>query len=100
EAVQRELLTPLGLRSLSPSDPSYRPRYEGGVVERDSAYHQGTVWPWLIGPYISAYVKVHKRSEKARRQMSLLLKDSEEHLGQSALGHVSEIADAAPPHDS
>ena len=74
EVVQRELLTPLGLRSLSPSDPNYRPRYEGGVVERDSAYHQGTVWPWLMGPYISAYVKVHKRSKEVRRQAELLLK--------------------------
>ena len=50
DVVERELLTPLGLRSLSPNDPAYRPRYEGGVWSRDSAYHQGAVWPWLIGP--------------------------------------------------
>jgi predicted glycogen debranching enzyme len=99
EVVQRELLTPLGLRSLSPSDPSYRPRYEGGVVERDSAYHQGTVWPWLIGPYISAYVKVHKRSKEARRQAELLLKPFEEHLRMAALGQISEIADADSPYE-
>ena len=99
EVVQRELLTPLGLRSLSPSDPSYRPRYEGGVVERDSAYHQGTVWPWLIGPYISAYVKVHKRSKEARRQAELLLKAFDEHLRTAALGQISEIADADSPYE-
>ena len=99
DLVQRELLTPLGLRSLSPGDPGYRPRYEGGVFERDSAYHQGTVWPWLIGPYISAYVKVHKRSKEARRQAGLLLKPFEEHLRMAALGQISEIADADSPNE-
>jgi predicted glycogen debranching enzyme len=99
EVVQRELLTPLGLRSLSPGDPSYRPRYEGGVVERDSAYHQGTVWPWLIGPYISAFVKVHRRSPEARRQAELLLKAFSEHLSTAALGQISEIADANAPYE-
>jgi predicted glycogen debranching enzyme len=99
EIVQRELLTPLGLRSLSAGDPSYRPRYEGGVVERDSAYHQGTVWPWLIGPYISAYLKVHKRSKDARRQAELLLKAFDEHLRTAALGQISEIGDADAPHE-
>jgi predicted glycogen debranching enzyme len=99
EVVQRELLTPLGLRSLAPSDPSYRARYEGGVVGRDSAYHQGTVWPWLIGPYITAYVKVHKRSKEARRLAGLLLKPFEEHLRMAALGQISEIADADSPHE-
>jgi predicted glycogen debranching enzyme len=99
EVVQRELLTPLGLRSLSPRDASYRPRYKGGVVERDSAYHQGTVWPWLIGPYISAYVKIHKRSKEARRQAGLLLRPFEEHLRVAALGQISEIADADSPYE-
>ena len=99
EVVQRELLTPLGLRSLSPRHPSYRPRYEGGVVERDSAYHQGTVWPWLIGPYISAYVKVHKRSRESRREAGLLLKTFEEHFSVAALGQISEIADADSPYE-
>jgi predicted glycogen debranching enzyme len=99
ELVERELLTPLGLRSLSPSDPSYRPHYEGGVVERDSAYHQGTVWPWLIGPYISAYVRVHKRSKEARRQAELLLQAFDSHLKTAALGQISEIADADSPYE-
>src|SRR2546426_7607298 len=55
--VERELLTPRGLRTLSPHDPQYRGRYEGNPLSRDGAYHQGTVWPWLMGPYITAYVK-------------------------------------------
>ena len=68
EAVQRELLTSAGLRSLSPRDPQYCGKYEGGVWERDSAYHQGTVWPWLIEPFITAYVKSYGRSKQAREQ--------------------------------
>ena len=59
EKVQEHLLTPYGLRSLAPSDPQYRGRYTGGPVERDGAYHQGTVWPWLMGPFITAYIKVN-----------------------------------------
>ena len=98
DAVQRELLTPLGLRSLSPNDAHYRPRYEGGVWERDSAYHQGTVWPWLMGPFISAYVKVHGRSEEARSQAEIWFRAFDEHLRTACLGQVSEIADAESPH--
>ena len=63
EKVREHLLTPYGLRSLAPSDPQYRGRYMGGPVERDGAYHQGTVWPWLIGPFITAYVKVNGDSD-------------------------------------
>ena len=58
DVVERHLLTPYGLRSLAPSHPDYRGRYEGDPYSRDSAYHQGTVWPWLIGPFITAYIKV------------------------------------------
>ena len=98
EVVEQELLTPLGLRSLSPRDPDYRAHYEGGVRERDSAYHQGTVWPWLMGPFISAYVKVHERSEAAKAQAASWLRPFEEHLMAARLGQISEIADAEPPH--
>jgi predicted glycogen debranching enzyme len=98
DVLERELLTPLGLRSLSPRDPQYRARYEGGVWERDSAYHQGTVWPWLMGPFITAYVKVHGRSERARSQARRWLEGFEEHLRTAGLGQVSEIADAEAPH--
>ena len=97
--VERELLTPMGLRSLSPRDPAYRPRYEGGVRERDSAYHQGTVWPWLIGPFVDAWLNVNgdgaaHRAEARRRFLVPLL----EHLRVAGLGHVSEIADGDAPH--
>ena len=100
EVVERELLTPLGLRSLSSRDPNYRPRYEGGVRERDSAYHQGTVWPWLMGPFISAYVEVHGRTREARQKAELWLKPFAEHLETAGLGQMSEIADAEPPHEA
>ena len=100
EVVERDLLTPLGLRSLSPRDPNYRPRYEGGVRERDSAYHQGTVWPWLMGPFISAYVEVHGRTREARQKAELWLKPFAERLETAGLGQMSEIADAEPPHEA
>ncbi|MBM3774228.1 MAG: glycogen debranching protein [Acidobacteria bacterium] len=98
EVVERDLFTPLGLRSLSPRDPQYRPRYEGGVWERDSAYHQGTVWPWLLGPFITAYVEVHGRTEKARQQAAQWLEAFDQHLSSAGLGQISEIAGAEPPH--
>ena len=98
EVVERELLTPLGLRSLSPHDANYRPHYKGGVGERDSAYHQGTVWPWLMGPFISAYLKTHDRSAEAKEQAAAWLQAFDEHLRTAGLGHISEIADAEPPH--
>ena len=97
DAVERELLTPLGLRSLSPKDPQYRGRYEGGVRDRDGAYHQGTVWPWLMGPFVSAYLKVHGRSEDARRQARAWMEPFEQHLQTAGLGQISEIADGDPP---
>ena len=68
EKVEEHLLTPFGLRSLAPSDPQYRGRYTGVPTERDGAYHQGTVWAWLLGPFITAYIKVNGGSEDARRQ--------------------------------
>ncbi|MGJ5814600.1 amylo-alpha-1,6-glucosidase [Paludibaculum fermentans] len=96
--VHRDLLTPLGLRSLSPRDPAYRARYEGGVHERDSAYHQGTVWPWLLGPFISGYVRVHGGSSQAKAEASAWLKPISAHLSEACLGQISEIADADAPH--
>jgi predicted glycogen debranching enzyme len=98
DVVRRELLTPLGLRTLSAEDPRYRARYEGGVWERDSAYHQGTVWPWLLGPFITAFVRTRGRSECARHQAQLWLKGIEDHLHEACVGQISEIADAEFPH--
>jgi predicted glycogen debranching enzyme len=99
EAVTQRLWTPLGLRSLAPQEPAYTPRYEGGVRERDSVYHQGTVWPWIIGPFVEAWVRVHGESDDARREArTRFLMPIMEHLNNAGLGHVSEIADADPPH--
>jgi predicted glycogen debranching enzyme len=98
EVVERELLTPVGLRSLSPRDSRYRPRYEGGVYERDSAYHQGTVWPWLMGPFITAYIKVNGSSEAAKKQAAKWLNGFSAHMADAGLGQISEIADADAPH--
>jgi predicted glycogen debranching enzyme len=97
EKVQEHLLTPYGLRSLAPSDPQYRGRYTGGPVERDGAYHQGTVWPWLMGPFITAYIKVNHGSEVARRQGAEWLEPLKSHLSDGGLGHISEIYDGDAP---
>ena len=97
QKVQEHLLTPFGLRSLAPTDPQYQGRYTGGPTERDGAYHQGTVWPWLLGPFITAYVKVNGGSETARRQASEWLEPLREHLTDGGLGHISEIFDGDAP---
>ncbi len=85
------LLTSLGLRSLAPSDPAYVGRHRGGPLERDAAYHQGTVWPWLIGPYVEAALKRGIRVES-------VLAGLEQHLYEWGLGSVSETADGDAPH--
>jgi predicted glycogen debranching enzyme len=90
----RELLTSYGLRSLAPAHPDYRGTYSGGVWERDSAYHQGPVWAWLLGHYALAEYRVH--GEAARAQARLL--PVRDHLFDAGLGSVSEIFDGAPPH--
>jgi predicted glycogen debranching enzyme len=97
EKVREHLLTPYGLRTLAPGDPQYRGRYMGGPVERDGAYHQGTVWPWLIGPFITAYVKVNGARDAARKQASEWLQPLKDHLSDAALGHISEIFDGDAP---
>jgi glycogen debranching enzyme len=86
------------LRTLSPRDPTYRPRYEGDSLSRDSAYHQGTVWPWLIGPFVSAYMKVHDNSGAARNQVASWLQAFHSHMDTSCLGQVSEIVDGEAPY--
>ena len=91
----RELLTQFGLRSLSPRDPRYRPRYDGGVLSRDSAYHQGTVWPWLMGPFITAYIKINGDSEPARLQAENWLSGIRDHLADAGLGTPAYQSPAA-----
>jgi glycogen debranching enzyme len=98
ETVERELLTPFGLRSLSPRDERYQGRYAGDPSLRDAAYHQGTVWTWLIGPFVTAFFKVNGRTEATRRQVSLWLQKLCAHLHEAGLGQVSEIFDGDPPH--
>ena len=98
EKVQEHLLTPYGLRSLAPSDPQYRGRYTGDPSSRDGAYHQGTVWPWLLGAFITAYIKVHGGSDAARGQAAEWLAPLRDHLADAGLGHISEIFDGDPPH--
>ncbi|MBI3357169.1 MAG: glycogen debranching enzyme family protein [Nitrospirae bacterium] len=98
-AVKDHLLTPVGLRTLSPKDSRYRPRYEGGVVERDGAYHQGTVWPFLLGPFVTAWLKVFGRTAKTRAQARSFLDGLGAHLREACLGQVSEIFDGDAPHN-
>ncbi|GAB4312730.1 MAG: amylo-alpha-1,6-glucosidase [Candidatus Sumerlaeia bacterium] len=113
EKVSAFLLTPYGLRTLPSGHPAYCPRYEGVREERDAAYHQGTVWAWLIGPYLDAYRRVlavsgadseiarARREDGASPSQELLreiLKPVIEHLDQAGLGSISEIFDAEPPH--
>lgn len=99
DVVEVRLLTPLGLRSLDPADPDYRATYAGGPAERDGAYHQGTVWPWLIGPFVDAWLSVRGRSPEAKAEArARFLPPLMAHLEQAGLGHVSEVADGDPPH--
>ncbi len=98
ECVEEHLLTPYGLRSLSPKDPGYRARCEGDAYSRDSAYHNGTVWAWLMGPFVEAYLRVHDFSDDARKRCEGFLNPLIDHLGQAGLGSISEIFDGDSPH--
>lgn len=96
--AERELLTPYGLRTLSPSDSKYRGRYEGDVWSRDGAYHQGTVWPWLIGPYFAAKLKVSDGKAAVMEEARAWLRGFRSHFSDAGLGQVSEIFDGDAPH--
>ncbi len=98
EVVQQRLLTPYGLRSLAAGDPRYVAHYGGHQLARDSAYHQGTVWPWLMGPFVTAYVRVNGGSAAARNQAAEWLRAPQQHLTEAGLGHISEVFDAEPPY--
>jgi glycogen debranching enzyme len=87
-------LTPVGLRSLAPGNPDYKPRYYGDLRSRDAAYHQGTVWAWLIGPFLDAWLRVHPDKTDGARH---LLAGFDEHLSNACVGTISEIFDAEPP---
>jgi predicted glycogen debranching enzyme len=99
DACEARLWTPLGLRSLAPGEGGYMAHYQGGVRERDGAYHQGTVWPWLLGPFVEAWVRVRGSTVVAKRAArSRFLEPLLRHLDDAGLGHVSEITDAEPPY--
>jgi predicted glycogen debranching enzyme len=98
EVVERELLTPVGLRSLARDDARYCPRYEGDGPTRDASYHQGTVWAWLFGPFVTAFMRVNEGSDEARVRAAAWIAGFREHLTEAGLGHISEIFDADAPH--
>lgn len=96
--ASQELYTPFGLRSLSPTDPAYRGRCEGDTRSRDLAYHQGTVWPWLIGPFLDAHFRLAGVHDESRRQARHWLAPLLAHATGAGLGHVPEIFDGDAPH--
>jgi len=98
QVVARDLLTPMGLRTLAPHDERFRPRCGGSWESRDRAYHQGTVWPWLIGAFIEAYLKVEGPKPFAVAQARSWLDGFDAHLGEAGLGFISEIFDGEAPH--
>jgi glycogen debranching enzyme len=95
QTVRDRLLTPVGLRSLAPGHPDYKSRYYGDLRSRDAAYHQGTVWGWLIGPFVDAWLKAYPEDRRGARA---LLKGFEVHLEEACVGSISEIFDAETPY--
>ncbi len=95
DVAERELVTPVGLRSLSPNDPDYQPIYSGNLRSRDGAYHQGTVWAWLIGPFIDAWRKVHPDDAAGAKKF---LEGFPQHFDEAGIGTISEVFDARAPH--
>jgi predicted glycogen debranching enzyme len=98
EAVRRELLTPVGLRTLARSDPNYHGRYSGPQKQRDAAYHNGTVWPWLLGAFLDAYLKVNGRSQPAIDQAKRWLQPLLNTMRHSCIGQINEIFEGDEPH--
>lgn len=99
DVIEKKLLTPYGLRTLSPDDHRYHGVYTGPQASRDSAYHQGTVWPYLIGPFVEAYLKVHGGAEKSKKKAMAFIEPLLKHLtDDGCIGSVSEIFDADSPH--
>jgi predicted glycogen debranching enzyme len=94
DTVRKRLLTPFGLRTLSPGHPDYKPRYDGDLRARDAAYHQGTVWPWLLGAFADAWLRTHPHDRETVRRM---LEGFQAHLSQTCIGSISEVFDAEAP---
>jgi len=98
--VQNELLTKVGLRTLSPKDPRYQGKYEGGRQSRDRAYHSGTIWPWLTGPFTTSFLKAkgYTATNLKFASENLIMPMLSSQMSQGGLGTISEICDADPPH--
>jgi glycogen debranching enzyme len=98
DQVERRLVTPLGLRSLAPGEPGYASCYVGDPSSRDAIYHQGIVWPWLMGPFVDAWVRVRGNTAAAKQAArTRFFEPLARHLASAGLGHISEIADGEPP---
>ena len=97
ELIRDRLLTPVGLRTLAPGSPGYQPRFEGDMMQRDRAYHNGTVWPWLIGPFIEAHLRVHAFSGDSRRQALAWLGPLADSMNNGCLGQITEVLDGDAP---
>lgn len=95
DVVENNLLTPYGLRSLAPGHPDYKAKYYGDLRARDAAYHQGTVWAWLIGPYVDAWLKLHPQETAAAHELLLKFDD---HIDEACVGSISEVFDAESPY--
>jgi predicted glycogen debranching enzyme len=98
QVVTDRLLTPMGLRTLPTDDPSYHGRYAGSMFERDQAYHQGTVWAWLIGPYVEGLLRANRFGQAARKQARQAVTPLIEELAEHSLGQLHEVFDGDPPH--
>ena len=98
EVIEKELLTSRGLRTLSPKNPLYKGVYEGNQEERDQSYHQGTVWPWLLGHFVEGYLMLHKKSGTS--YIKNIIMGFEEVMNEHGIGSISEIYDGDPPHES
>src|SRR5262249_35926307 len=98
DAAERELLTPVGLRTLARGEPGYVPRYQGGVAQRDGAYHQGTGWPWVLGPFVRAYLRTHGQEPEAKKYCLDRIIALGSQLDTACFGTLPEIFEPEPPH--
>jgi glycogen debranching enzyme len=98
QRVRRHLLTPMGLRSLSPQDAQYHPEYRGDMYARDKSYHNGTVWAWLIGPFLDAHLAAEEHSQDAREQCRAWLRPLVAQLEEGCVGQLAEVFDGDSPH--
>src|SRR5205823_6389328 len=98
QRVESELLTPMGVRTLSPREPGYQGKYAGNPLSRDCACYQGSVYAWLLGSMTSAYLRAHGRGEKSREKVASMVKGPIEYLMNEGMGQVCELFDGNPPH--